>query len=283
MKLVKKIVATVFAIAVAVTCLTALATEVQAAPKTTTYVIDKKSGVWYPTKIRVGIQERGNTTNIYMPNEGDYIASVKTSSSNLIAKVTERISYKEDNYTTVYADEKTSYKMKQINEITFFAKKAGTYTATVTIKDVKKKTVCKKKIKVYAEDFSYALKTFKYGGKYYYGTNIITKKASGKLEIALNKGFKLQKIEVGTYQEGEYEDYTPEPVFKTVKNKKKISLATSTKYNSGVDEYSYGSYSRKSGYATEFLYPITIVRITYKDQKLGTVHTMEYDIFYQNK
>lgn len=284
MKLMKRLAAAMLMLAVAVSCFSMSSMEAQAAPKTTTYIMDSKKGVYYPTKIRVGVNERYGTTNIYLKNEGDYVASVKTNSSDIIAKITEKANYLGDNYTSVWLNDDDRLQFKSRFEITCFARKTGTYTLTFTVKNAKKKTVCTKKIKVYAEQYGSPIKSFKYAGKEYYSGSCLTTKGKGKLQVTMNKGFKLQKIEVGTYVDGEYEEWYPEPVFKTVKNKTNISLATSTKYVSDVYKYGNDSdYSYKYGYYTDYLYPVTVIRVTYKDMKLGIVQTEEYNMFYQNK
>ena len=60
----------------------------QAKTKTTTYQYDKKNGVCNKTAMRVAINRRYESTDVYLTKSGDYVASVKTSSPNLIAKVT---------------------------------------------------------------------------------------------------------------------------------------------------------------------------------------------------
>lgn len=285
MKLARRIMACALAVAVAISTFAVAPMNTEAAaPKQNTYVLDSKKGVCYPTKARVGLMQKFDTVDVYLVNEGDYIASVKSSSTNLVAKLTRKAVYTGSQYTMGTLSDGTNVKCKANYDITCFAKKKGTYTLTVTVKNAKKKTTCKKKIKVYAEEYSAPINTFKYAGKLC-SSYTLTNKKSGKINVKLNKGFKLQKIEVGTYAAAKTKEYSPEPVFKKVKNNSKISLATSTKYASDVYEYSYddGDYSYESGYDVEYLCPITIIRITYKDTKLGTVQTTEYELFYQNK
>lgn len=284
MKLCKKIAAALLLLAVTFNCLSVPAMEVQAATKTTTYVLDSKKGVYYPTKVRAGINELYNDSYIYMVNEGDYVASVKSSSSNLIAKVTGKRNYTGDNYTSMRLEGDKQQNFKSVGEISYHAKKKGTYTLTVTIKNAKKKTTCKKKIKVYAEEYATPVKTLKYAGKACdtYGSNLVTKK-SGKIQVTMNNGFKLQKIEMGTYKAGTYSEYSPEPVYVKIKNKQNISLATSTKYTANVDSYTSDYYSYQWGINYDYLYPVTFIRVTYKDTKLGIVQSTTYELFYKNK
>lgn len=284
MKLGKKIAAALLLLVITFNCLSAATMEVQAAPKTTTYVLDSKKGVYYPTKVRAGINELYNDSYIYMVNEGEYVASVKSNSSNLIAKVTEKRNYTGDNYTSIWLEGDKQLKFKSVGKISYHAKKKGTYTLTVTIKNAKKKTTCKKKIKVYAEEYATPVKTLKYAGKACdtYSSNFVAKK-SGKIQITMNKGFKLQKIEMGTYKAGAYSEYSPEPVYVKIKNKQNISLATSTKYTAYADSYTGDYYSYQRGTNYDYLYPVTFIRITYKDTKLGIVQTRTYDLFYKDK
>lgn len=284
MKQSKKFAAAFLALIIVFSCFGTSAMEVQAAPKTTTYVLDAKKGVCYPTKVRAGIRELSNDCNIYLVNDGDYVASVKSSSSNLVAKVTGKAVYTGDEYTSVRLEGNKEQKCRARGTITYHAKKKGTYTLTVIIKNAKKKTTCKKKIKVYAEEYATPVKNIKYAGKLYNvtGTNLFTKK-SGKLQVVMNKGFKLQKIEVGKFAEKAYGEYSPEPSYVKVKNKKKISLADSTRYKANVSSYAGEYYSYESGTEYDYLYPVTYVKVTYKDTKLGIVGSTEYELYYKNK
>ncbi len=284
MKQSKKIAAAFLAVLIVFGCLNTSAMEVQAAPKTTTYVLDTKKGVCYPTKVRAGIRELNNGCSIYLVNEGDYVASVKSNSSSLIAKVTGKAVYTGDEYTVVRLEGNKEQKCRVRGTITYHARKKGTYTLTVTIKNAKKKTTCKKQIKVYAEEYATPVKSIKYAGKLYNaaGANLFAKK-SGKLQVTMNKGFKLQKIEVGKFQEKAYKEYSPEPAYVKVKNKKKITLADSTKYKANVYSYPGEYYSYESGTEYDYLYPVTYVKVTYKDTRLGIVGSTEYELYYKNK
>lgn len=283
MKQSKKIAAAFFSLLIVLGCFNVSATEVQAAPKTTTYVLDTKKGVCYPTKVRAGIRELSNGCSIYLVNEGDYVASVKSNSSNLLTKITGKAVYTGDEYTSVRLEGDKEQKCRSRSTIAYHAKKKGTYTLTVTIKNAKKKTTCKKNIQVYAEEYATPVKSLKYAGKSYnaIGTNLFTKK-SGKLQVVMNKGFKLQKIEVGKYAEKAYKEYNPEPVYVKVKNKANITLADSTKYKANTYISPGEYYSYESGTNYDYLYPVTYVKVTYKDMKLGIVRSAEYELYYKN-
>lgn len=283
MKMGKKILSAFMAFAIAVGCLMLPTVDAYAAtPKTSTFVIDKKSKVCYPTKVRVGLDSHGNSFSVYMPNEGDYISSVKAD-DGLITKVTGRDSYYGDRSTSHRVDgrqEPDSY--KAVADITCFAEKKGTYSVTFTVKNKKKKTICTKKVKIYAEEYAYPVKSFKYAGKEYPSTSSnLSTSASGQLAITMNKGFKLQKVELGTYAKS-YTEY-PEPVYKEIKNKSTINLATEAAYH--YTSYSYTStyYSSVSARDYDHLYPPTFIRLTYKDAKLGITRTTEYTLYYKNK
>lgn len=285
MKMGKKILSTFMAFAIAVGCLMLPTIDASAAaPKTSTFVIDKKSKVCYPTKVRVGLDSHGNSFKVYMPNEGDYISSVKAS-DGLLIKVTGKDSYYGDYSTSRRIDGQTEAGYyKTVSDITCFAEKKGTYSVTFTVKNKKKKSICTKTVKIYAEEYAYPIKSLKYAGKdYLLEDTSLTSQASGQLIITMNKGFRLQKVELGTYAES-YTEY-PEPVYKEIKNKSTINLATEAVYH--YTSYSYSSsdnlYSSVSARDYDHLYPPTFIRLTYKDAKLGTTHTTQYVLYYQNK
>lgn len=281
MKHFKKLMAMLFMLAVVCGCVAATSVEAQAATKKSTYVMDQKNKVYAQSKIRVGVNSRvyGYNTEIFLGKSGDYVASVKTSSPALIAKVTYKNVYSgKSGYTSMTMDDGKTEKFVSSYGIAFFTEKKGTYTATVTIKNAKKKTVCTKKIKVYAEDYDYPIQYVKYGKEYAGG--LLTTKKSGKIIVKMNPGFKLVKIEVGKYEDKKYESYSPEPTFKKIKNNAKITLATSTAYDANYDAYNIGTEQEiVNGNRVDYLFPVTIIRITYKDTKLGIVQTTDYDIF----
>ena len=136
---------------------------------------------------------------------------------------------------------------------------------------------------MYAEKYLPPIKFVKYAGKKV-PYSLLTKKKSGKIQVSMNKGYKIQKIEVGTYGiDKEYKDYNPELEYKTVKNQQKIKIATTTRYASGVSSFEFGEYSYKSGYYDDYLFPVTAIRITYKDIKLGISETQEYFLYYEKE
>lgn len=98
-----------------------------------------------------------------------------------------------------------------------------------------------------------------------------TTKKSGKLSIKMASGYKLQKIQIRTY------DKDGKEVKKTVKNNKKITL--------GQYAYSY-SYNREYnntpnsfyGYWYKYLNAPTYIEITYKDKWTKQSEVVTYSI-----
>lgn len=126
------------------------------------------------------------------------ITDVKSSSSKLKVKLAGR-AYTETGYyeATIYA----------------YAKKAGTYTVSYNLTYLDDNNAVQKEartIKVIAKEYK-PFKTVTFAGKslwydkssaskYIYKTNDFTTKKSGKLVVKAAKGFKINKIEVGTYE-----------------------------------------------------------------------------------
>lgn len=281
MRIAKKVMAVLCALAIVVTTLQAATIDAQAATKTHTYKLDSKSGAAYPSAVRVGLDNRYDDFRVYLKSKGDYVASIKSNSKNMIAKVTYKYNLKkDDNYTT------TSYfegaKFKSVNEITCFTRKKGTYTLTLTIKNASKKTIATKKVKVIAGQ-SEPFKKFTFAGKdislNYVPSKNLTKKSKGKIYVKANSDFKIRKIEVGGFKADGTID------FKTVRNNSNITLSNVKTFkqidwqneNSG-DWYSY---YHESGSLNDFIFPMTTVRVTVYDQKLKIEYTVERYIFKQ--
>ncbi len=250
------------------------------------YVQDSANGVNYDDIMycQVGNAERyycggGAHSYIYLQNDGDTVQNVKASSSNLIAKVTERRynKYKEHvsgytyddngNYIPPKYEIKTDYSSIYIS---CFAKKKGSYKVTFDVVKADGTVRCTKTIKVkttYPETKS-PVKKITYAGKNIYDIYPYTKTTSGKLSVTMNKGFKLKKIEViTTGKDGK-------SVIKTVKNNKTIKLAKQEKYTSD-------NYSSKSEYNR--LFPCTDIRITYVEKKTGDESETYYYLYTMNR
>ncbi len=269
---------TVLAMLTAVFVLAGFADKAQAAePKTHTYVIDKKTGIEYPTAIRIQANSHySDGFNIYMP-KANYKVSLKAS-SNLIAKVTSVGKITRDAstfYTPVNSDD-----MRCLGNagIQVFSEKEGTGSVTFTVKDEKGKKILSKKVKVYVE-YTNAIEKASFNGKQFlYNSSMVTKKGSGKFAVKVGKGFSLKKIEYGNY------DANGNMNFKTIKNKGKVVLNSAQKfteedYNSITEDSSYGS---ASGTENDYIFPVTEVRVTVYDKKLKIVNTYSYYLFKQS-
>ena len=135
--------------------------------------------------------------------KGDQIKNLKTSSKNIIAKVTNKyLSYQ-------YGSKKNTA------NIGLFAKKEGTYTVSFDIVNADGKKVSSHSVKVYANE-ERAIKSVKFAGPQDFSG--VTSKTKGKLSVMMNKGYKLNKIVVQTY------DKDGQRKSETVKNNSTITL-----------------------------------------------------------
>lgn len=266
----KKLVTLLFALALMAGCLF-MTTEAKASVAGPEKVDVKKGIIWH-TRMRVDLNNRSNAwADICLANPEHYVATVKSSSKNLIAKVVNDYKLTSGN---IRHDEATDTYYKRRVSIGFHAKKKGNYTVTVTIKDSKKKTVAKKKIKVFAGYPGNAVETLSYGSSTYYmvggGSNILTSTPSSKLKITANDTYKIKTIELAT-------KYTKDgtPIYKKISNGAQITLATKTTY----EKVWYDSETYRTGCKYKFLKPMTMVRVTYRDKKLRVTRSEEYYIF----
>ena len=245
--------------------------------KTSTYVLDAKSGVGYQTAFRASAYERSNSTTILLPS-ADCTVSVKAT-GGVVAKVTHTSQMTGENtYTTNsnLLDKEGDYiRFKGVATISVFSSKDGTYDLNVTVKKGKKQ-LTKKKIKVI---FGYTtmIEKVSYAGKQLVSTGTVTSKGSGKFSVKVGKDFALKKIEYGGY------DANGEVQYKTTKNNRKITLSGQKTFRK-ID-YSYGfddpdsSYGHESGEDVEYIYPVTFVRVTVLDKKLGVLNTSLYELY----
>ena len=243
----------------------------QAKTKTTTYQYDKKNGVCSQTAMRVAINQRYESTGIYLVNKGDYVASVKTSSPNLIAKVTS-VNTTKSGSTALLGDD-ISLQYYNRSEVTFLAKTQGNYTATVTIKNKNGKKKCTKKIKIYATNDSYPFVSVSYGKQYLWSGTNTTSKKSGKLSVKINPTFKLKRVDVCKFVDNE-----TLKVSKRNANNKTLKLDMSTKY-----QFSYKwseSDTTKNIVDVNYMNPVTPVRITVYDTLLKTTVTYDFYLVY---
>lgn len=168
-----------------------------------------------------------------------YVKNIKTGSKNLIAKNTYYYtSTSSDEYAAPYAS------------IGLYAKKKGKYVVSYDICDKAGKKLSSGKTTVYVSD-DQPIKSVKFDKKYL--SSAITFKKSGKLSISMNKGYKLKKITVTTYNKSGKE------VVKTVRNNSTIKLG---EYAQIYDN----SYSDGSRYFSTSLAARTQIKITYTDK-----------------
>lgn len=275
MKTCKKLLQMLFVLAIAVILLAIPNTNAKAATtRNTTFTVDSKTGIVYPTATRAfTFQTYNSPIEIYLKNEGDYISSVKAG-KGLVCKKTTKTDLKKGNYTSLSSslatelklDDKQKHFCVQYN-IGLYSEKPGNYTLTYTVKNKNKKKVGTYRVKVYVRDSidGNPIRETKYAGTNYgLFSEFGTKKASGKLQLKMNKDFSLKSIEVG-YADGTNIKY------KKIRNNSKIDLAKTTIYkevNYSSGEPTENSYYYESGSSYNYLKPATFVKVTYYDKLL---------------
>ncbi|WP_026492103.1 hypothetical protein [Butyrivibrio sp. XPD2002] len=200
--------------------------------------------------------------------------------------------------------------------IRLYAKKAGSFKLKYTAV-LENGTSVEKSIKVIAREDGNAVKSVKFAGQeVYYNTALMndvafdqkgglsyTTKKSGKLQVTMNKDFKLKKIEVGTislenYDKYEKRDYVYDyddgkkryksedgtivrekeddagnvvsPTWKKVKNGKKIKLSKVNNNEGDRNTTTYWPDGTKKGtklIESKETTAVTIIRVTYYDKK----------------
>lgn len=265
MKIAKKLLTTMLALAIAITCIAVPAQAKDASP----YTVDKKAGIAYIDKLRCPIGNHGTYTTVYATSGDTVISSVKSDSGKLIVKVTEKMT----NYND-YTNHLYDFEYRSRHELQFYAKEAGTYTVTFKLKDNTTKKSYTKKIKVFATDIAYPFKSIKYAGKAVGTYSILVTKSSGAFKVVANKTYKIQKIELGKYK-AVYSDYNDIPVYTVIKNGASIKLATELTYlRNYKPDSSYHYY-----YKVDYICPLTPILITYKDLLTGKVYTEEVNLY----
>ena len=229
----------------------------------------------------------GSSARIYLSNPADSIAKVKSSSKNLIVKVSRTYSYEYTNSS--YPEWNEKYTHNYI--ISYYAKKKGSYKISFQVLDKDKKVLETKTLKIKATPDAYAgaFKSIQYGSQYLskqrltttstprlprLDNTLYTTKKSGKLKVKMNKGYKLDKIEVTTLSKNGIS------TTKTVKNKKKIKITTVLK---GTEKYTSSSGDYGYTLTQNPLFPSTRVTIHYhyKDSDGDTISTYStYHIYY---
>lgn len=224
----------------------------------------------YPKKLHIDVG-RANTDviQIKLANEGDKIRNIKRSSKNLVAYQTS---------LDVIRDSYEPSTSRNSAAIGVYAKKKGTYKVTFNIYDKNgKKKGGTKSVKIYANNDT-AVKSFKVDGKNIENLTYYNKK-SARIKVTMNKGYKLKKIEVGTYKHIKNgNDTYAEMTYKKVRNGSKITLGTKPYYwsykyeNTGENGSYYNNQWNKDMAAS------TEIRITYRDKYTKQTATTTYVI-----
>lgn len=210
-----------------------------------------------------------------------YIKSVTSSDKkNLKAEVV----HEDKNYSAsggIVGNDECTYR------IGLFAKKEGKYSIKVNIAKEGDSTFSyTEKITVWAKDDS-PFKRVTVNGKstnwdYYY-----TSRKQMKFKVKAASGYKIEKLEIGTYKvtTDEKGNKSSEYVFKPVKSKSSASFklsATPYTYSSSYSnaDSGDGKYQYKSDSFREDLAAPTVVRITYKDRYTKLSTTRSYYFYY---
>ena len=273
---------------IAALCLAAMLAIFSSCDAEAAYVEDTANGVSYNDEASVYSgsayeYDKGAYTfiSIDLDNEGDRVMNVKVNKKGLLAKKTyervyERTRNEYDYDTDTYTRE-TTYDYSS-TYISLYGTKKGTYTVSFDVIDKTGAVKCTKKIKVKVDaSVTYKVhpvKKITYAGKDIYSYYRYTNKTKGKLSVTLNKGYKLQSIEIGKI------DAKGNVVYKKTKNKKNITLAKSAKY-SKTEKYDYSDSSFK--YTYNKLFPETEIRITVKNKKTKEISVAYYTLRTLNK
>lgn len=207
-----------------------------------------------------------------------YVKSVKSSSKNLKAEVTEEAVHYNENNGIASRDENTV-------SIGMFAKKEGKYTVTVTIgNEDNAKFSYKKKVTVFAKTDN-PFKKITVNGKSENWDRIYSSKKKIKFAVTAASGYTIQKIEIGTYKSttDEKGNIDSELTYKKQSSKKSASFTLSTKPYTYSYNYEYTGYSKsQSSYWRQYMNAPTIVRITYKDKWTKQSDSRSYWFYYIN-
>jgi hypothetical protein len=193
-------------------------------------------------RIRTDMCYRNDAITVTLANGGDYIGDLKTSSKDLIAKVT-WINTSTDNAGESY--------------ISVYSAKEGKYKVTFNVYNKKGKKLKAFSVKVYVSNTD-AIKSMTYGGKKVECSefsNLMTKK-SGKFSVKLNKGYKLKKIQVTTYNK------KGKAIKKTIKNNSTLTLGKYRGYDDSENTSDDGSYYSHFYYSDMFATTDIILTIT---------------------
>ena len=218
------------------------------------------TSVQVPSNVRcgVGMQWSGGFYVDFVA-KGDYIAKLKSSSKNLVVKVT----YAKKSNSDPYA------------YVTFYAKKKGTYKIKFNVNNGKSKRTSRT-VKVHAAGTNLMIDKVTINGKAVkaQGSALnehFTTKKNGKVKFTMPKGCKIKKIQVVKY------DQNGNSVPKNFKNGKKVTFGTvGESYNNSYPNtynsyYSYDTWGRSMWAVTQF-------NITYRDSFYNVERTATYKI-----
>lgn len=314
MKLRKKLLTGLLATALAVSCFFTAGTEVAAAytPVYTDnydqYGFDKygfdKYGIKYDlgtaynnakTKMRItedSSEHLSGGIKVTYNHSASKLVSVKSSSKNLIAKVVANGSSTVSTDTKEYPDGRKEESSEVIYgneaEIGLYAKKSGNYKVTITSKlpsgALLKKTISIKATsnEPYKFSFANATRKKKADGSYY-DTKFYTVK-KGKLTVKPAKGYSVTSIKFAN-------SFDDKGEFKYVKitSGTTVSLNTSrTRTAKTVESYSYNGKKYKRTLTDtytryyDYIFPVSAVKITYKDTWLGNSYETITYMYYKN-
>ncbi len=273
MKLFKQIICTVLTLCLCAGLLLVPSTPVSAAANPSA---PKNVDVYYYEDYP---QVNDYAISVQLGTTGKNIKNLKTNNKNLKAKVTS---------LSLSSSQNSGY-------IGVYAKKTGTYKVSFDVYNAKNKKVKSLSVKVRVlkptASNSYPFKSITFDGKAYDYQNLYTK-GSVKINVKMNKGYKLKSIEYRTYGK-------PKTTYST-SNSKTISNAETAKSVKGIKNnmsfklnlghyanYSASSYAFESTYynseyhylSTAVLAPTTIV-ITYqtKDKQTRTTYYTLYRV-----
>ena len=206
--------------------------------------------------------------SVQLGTNGKNIKNIKTSSKDLKAKVT-RLS--------LSSSSNSGY-------VGVYAKKTGKYTVSFDVYNAQNKKIKKFTVKVNVTEPTFSnnspFKSVTFNNKEYDYAKAVYNKNSVKVNVKMNKGYKLKKIEYSTYStpvaktNNSYSTtYSNSEITKKVKNGKSIQLGHYGYYYGHDYSYAYGTYSYESYSRDGDIMAPTIVKITYLDKNKNTIST----------
>ena len=277
--------AAITTLAVGMMALTPMTADAAKAPKKTT--ISPKISYTYSSDI-----SNEGAIRVEFDKPGDYIKNIKVKNKNLIAQETGGYCYYSKYFSEYYENEYGGD--SNYSTIGLYAKKNLTTTLTFDIYGIDNKKKETKTVKVTTKvssssssssstpSYGYPIKSVSYAGKpFYYGQ--FSTKSKGKINVKMNKNYKLVSIEVGTYgkptktSEGNSILIKNEIKYKKIKNNSKISLGKIAYYYESI--YNTDNSDYKSHYLNDHLLAPTEIRITYKNKKTKDTGVLTYRLY----